>query len=106
MTQNLDPKNVNGRLYDAMAKLLDNFDEMSVREQVATIVAIARIQTIFLKLRDVEGASGTSGSAVKRYEKAFQANATRKRKSGSGQSDAATVYTLHEDDSDADELDI
>lgn len=75
-----DPKNLNGRLYDAMSRLLDTFDDMTVREQVATVSAIARIQMTWIKIRENANATANSGTTVKRYEKAFAANATRKRK--------------------------
>ena len=92
----LDPKNLNGRLYDAMSTLLDNFEEMSVREQVATIAAIARIQVMLIKIREDNFDPATSGTAVKRYEKAFAANATRRRKAVIGA--AAALEDLSDDD--------
>ena len=95
----LDPKNVNGRLYDAMSKLLDNFEDMTVREQVATVAAIARIQVLFIKLREEKSEPANVGTAVKRYEKAFQANATGRRKKITG-SVAATLAAVRDDDDD------
>lgn len=76
----LDPLDVNGRLYTAMSTLLDNFDDMSPREQVLAISAIARIQVLFMKIREEPGASPNTGSAVRKYEQAFKENAARSRK--------------------------
>lgn len=97
MTETLDPKNVNGRLYNAISTLLDNFDDMSVREQVATVAAIARIQVLFIKLREEKIESANAGTAVKRYEKAFEANAARKRKRVAGSVDR-TLAAIRDDD--------
>jgi hypothetical protein len=75
-----DPKNVTGRLYDAVSKLLDGFDDMTVREQVAAVSAIARIQTLFPQIRETSGVS-KRGSTVRQYEQAFKTNASGGRKS-------------------------
>lgn len=91
-----DPLNVNGRLYRAMSTLLDTFEEMTVREQVATVSAIARIQVLFIKLREEKYDTGSAGTALKRYEKAFAANAARRRKGVS----RSSIDGLLIDDSD------
>jgi hypothetical protein len=80
----LDPKNVNGRLYDCISILLDNFQEMTVSEQVRTVAAIARIQVLFIKLREDGGVATNTGTTVKKYAKAFEANAARRRKRVAG----------------------
>jgi hypothetical protein len=100
IAEQADPKNVNGRLYDAMSTLLDSFHDMNVREQVATIAAIARIQVAFIKLRDESYGSGAiySGTAVKRYEKAFAANAARRRHVGTRNGDVPLLETLDDDE--------
>lgn len=86
-----DPKNLNGRLYDAMCDLLDEWGDMDVREKVATIAAIARIQVQFIKIREDHHVPGASGTAVKRYEKAFAANAARKRGKVTGSATIALI---------------
>lgn len=96
--EELDPKNLNGRLYDAMSTLLDHFDDMNVREQVATIAAIARIQVAFIKIREDTYVPGSSGAAVKRYEKAFAANANRQRGKVAGSGATAALNDLSDDD--------
>jgi hypothetical protein len=97
----LDPRNVNGRLYEAISKLLDNFDDMTVREQVATVAAIARIQVLFQKIREEQGAIPSSaGTTVKRYAKAFEAHAARGRKAVAG----SEIPLLDASYDDSDEL--
>ena len=76
----LDPEDVNGRLYSAMSMMLDDFDDLDVRERVAVISAIARIQVLMMKIREEPGAVASSGSKVREYEEAFKANATRSTK--------------------------
>jgi hypothetical protein len=87
-----DPKDINGRLYDAISNLLDKFEEMTVREQVAVVSAIARIQVQFPKIRETSGDS-RRGAVVRQYTQAFKANAGRRRKS-------APRSTIPDDDLD------
>lgn len=87
------------RLQEAMEILLDRFDDMDVREQVATISAIARIEIALIKIGESGYVTGASGATVKRYEKAFAANAASKRESIAGS--AALLSSV---DSDDDEL--
>ena len=75
-----DPLDVNGRLYQAMSTLLDEFDDLTSREKVLAISAIARIQVMFMKLREEPGVNTNTGSKVRQYEEAFKTNATRSRK--------------------------
>jgi hypothetical protein len=86
-----DPKDINGRLYDAISRLLDNFEDMTVREQVATVSAIARIQVVFPKIREMSGGS-QRGAVVRQYAAAFQANADRRRKNGARPDTAADDF--------------
>lgn len=74
-----DPKNINGRLYDAVSTLLDNFQDMTVREQVTAVSAIARIQVLFMKIREDPSVPSSTGTTVKRYAKAFASNANKRK---------------------------
>ena len=78
---NLDPLNVNGRLYEQVSKLLDQLAKPSVtlRERTMALAAIARIQQIFVKLRDENREPENAGSTVRKYAASFQANAARGR---------------------------
>jgi hypothetical protein len=96
----LDPLNVNGRLYHAISSLLDDFPDMSIREQIATVTAISRIQVTFIKLREEKVEPPNVGAAVKRYETAFAKNANRKRKAIAGNGKSSVVPILDEDDRD------
>ena len=81
---NLDPKNINARLYNQVSHLLDQLetgDTVTLKERIAALVAIGRIQTIFLNLR-LKGDKDepAEGSSIRKYTTAFQAHDTRRRK--------------------------
>ena len=95
---NADPENVNARLYKQISKLLDDLerppktrtvkgktvkeDGISMRERIAALIAIGRIQTIFMGLRRGDSSDDNrTGSAVRRYQTAFK-DAGRGRKAG------------------------
>lgn len=80
-----------------MDALLNQFHEMDVRERIATISAVARIEVVLLKLKEATYAPDRSGSTVRRYEKAFAANAARKRKALTGAA-IALVEDLDDDE--------
>jgi hypothetical protein len=78
-----EPYDLSARIYDRMCSLIDQWEEMNIRERIATLTAISRIQIAFDKLKSTKESNGRDqsapGSAVKRYERAFQANAARRR---------------------------
>ena len=97
-----DPKNLNGMLYDRCCELLrDEWDEMDTRQRIATLTAISNVQVRFIKIRADHHVPAVSGTTVRRYEKAFAANATRKRKSVAGDAAVAALLT---NDGEPDEL--
>jgi hypothetical protein len=87
-----DPLNVNGRLYKEISKLLDDLarkpkwnkdgemiEGVTTRERIAAIMAIGRIQTVFVGLRkETKGNERGAGSAVRKYSKAFTDAASRR----------------------------
>jgi hypothetical protein len=61
--------------------MTDEWEDLSARERIALLSAVARIEVQFPKIREGSYASNTNtGSTVRQYEKAFAANAARKRK--------------------------
>jgi hypothetical protein len=98
---NLDPENIDSRLYKQVSKLLEQLETKStvtLRERVQALVAIARIQTIFMSLRQKGSQDdNTAGSSVRKYESAFQAHDARRRK-------AIARATAEADDDDGDDL--
>jgi hypothetical protein len=77
-----DPLDVNARLYRQIARLLDQLEdadareEMTIPQRISALIAVARIQKIFLDLRKGEFTVG-AGSEVRKYAAAFAApNAT------------------------------
>jgi hypothetical protein len=112
-----DPLNVNARLYRQISKLLDDLekkpkydddgnitDGVTTRERIAGLVAIARIQTVFVGLRkEIAGGRGSAGSAVRKYSKAFDAVGRRKARAGTAAvADELPADTFVDDDDDSD----
>lgn len=83
-----DPLNINARLYRQIGRLLDDLEAadvkemLDIKERIAALIAVARIQTVFVNLRK-EGKGGptsrTAGSSVRKYASAFKANAGSRR---------------------------
>ena len=82
----LDPHNVTPRLQQWISELIEKRDNMSVREEIAAIAAIGRLQVMFVTLREEQGGGVATGTEVKRFAKAFAANADRGRKGAAGKS--------------------
>lgn len=101
---NLDPKNINSRLYNQVSALLDQLEndgDITMRERIAALMAIGRIQTIFLALRLKDKPDDpTAGSTVRKYSSAFQAHDTRRRKATA----RANAAAESEPDTTADDL--
>jgi hypothetical protein len=89
----LDPQNVNGRLYrqlDALLTALEKTPNIGIRDRIAALVAIGRIQTLMIGLRK-EGMDGPgAGSAVRKYASAFSPHAARRRAPDRGPAGLAT----------------
>ena len=102
VVSNIDPLDVNGRLYRQMALLLDQLErgaeEISLRERIAALIAVGRVQTIFMGLRKENRDEPNAGTAVRRYAKAFEANAIGKRKAASRSSGRAAPAADPTDD--------
>lgn len=83
---NSDPHNVRGRLYDQVAKVLDELERkpkrgeepIGLKERVSALTAIGRLEVIFVGLRKEDTGGRASGSAVRKYANAFQQNAARR----------------------------
>lgn len=108
-TKNLDPKSINARLYNQVSELLTQLEtgeHVTLKERIAALVAIGRMQVIFLNLRLKDKADDTAaGSTVRKYTTAFQAHDARRRKAvaGSADADGDDPLDLGEFDDDADE---
>jgi len=100
----LDPLNVNDRLYRQLALMLDVMEAehtgMTIRERIAALIAIGRIQTMFMGLRKENNEPDGYGSAVRKYSRTFASNAARRRAPGGGTSavDAAVADAVGSDD--------
>ena len=83
MTSNFDPLNINGRLYNQVSEMLrylEETPEVGFKERYMALVAIGRIQTIFVALRKDKLDEPNRGATVRKYTKAFQAHDARGRK--------------------------
>lgn len=85
-----DPLNVNARLYRQISVLLEQMEDpdvnkkLTIRERIAALTAIGRIQVLFVGLRKEKSNVG-SGSSVKKYTGAFaQPDATRRGAADTG----------------------
>jgi hypothetical protein len=79
MAKPIDALKVNERLYRQIAKVLDDLeqrgDELTIRDRIAALVAVGRIQTIFVSLRKEHQEDDNAGAAVRKYAGAFKAKA-------------------------------
>ena len=90
--QNLDPLNVNDRLYRQIARLLDQLEAqdeeggITIPQRINALIAVGRVQIMFANLRKAAANDASDpGSEVRKYSQAFsKANGTRRGKAGSG----------------------
>lgn len=78
-----DPLDINGRLYKQVSELLTQLEtgeHITLKERVAALVAISRIQYVFVNLRKEKVGDTDAGAAVRKYATAFTKDAARGRK--------------------------
>jgi len=109
MAKNLDSLNINQRLYKQLGRMLDQLEAedctITVRERIAALVAIGRIQVIFMGLRKEDADEPSArGSTVTKYARTFKTNAARGRAKSArrGAAAAAVVEFDRTDDEDDD----
>jgi hypothetical protein len=93
MTKVLDPLDINGRLYRQIGELLDQMEgdpTISLGDRIKALIAVGRIQTIFVGLRKENRSDPDAGSAVRKYAGAFK-NAAGGRKARGRPSAAAAA---------------
>jgi hypothetical protein len=109
-----DPLNLNARLYAQVGKLLDDLEAedvknpIGIKERVSVLIAVGRLQTIFVGLRkeNFNGATRGSGSAVRKYSTAFaKANAGGRRATGKRAATATANFGRDPFADDADDAD-
>jgi hypothetical protein len=89
-TAGADPLQVNARLYMQISELLNQLesgdgDRITLRERIAALVAIGRIQVLFVGLRKEKGIyHPDAGSSVRKYSTAFSKNDPGRRKKIAG----------------------
>jgi hypothetical protein len=109
MTSASDPLQINSRLYNQIARLLDDLEakdakqRLDIKERIAALIAVGRIQIMFVNLRKENLSGAGSGSAVRKYSKAFtKANVASGRKKAAGRGRAAAAELADDDFSDDD----
>jgi len=106
----LDPLSINERLYKQVGHLLtqledeDNAVGVTIPQRISALIAIGRIQTIFMGLRKEEE-PGHVGSKPQQYSRTFKENAARGRKKATGRSRAASATVVEFDRRDDDAAD-
>jgi hypothetical protein len=86
-----DPEQVNQRLYKQVSVLLGQLEEkdskskVTMRERIAALIAVGRLQGMFVAMRKASG-DVASGSTVKKYASTFT-NAARGRTKNAGPAD-------------------
>jgi hypothetical protein len=83
---NLDPHKINERLARQVSMLLDQLEQgehVTLRERFSALMAIARIQYVFVSLRKERFDEPAAGASVRKYQTAFSKNDARGRKKGS-----------------------
>jgi len=100
-----DPLNVNARLYHQISELLvqlEHDENVTMRERIAALVAIARIQTIFVALRKEKNDDSATGKSIKKYTSVFKDGSGRRKKvtgpSPEPEPDIADLIGIRDDD--------
>jgi hypothetical protein len=116
-----DPKSINSRLYNQVAVLLDQLEapvidgpKITLKERITALIAIGRLQVMFVGLRKEKADEPERGSSVRKYAEAFAANDARRGKDRGGPAPAADEPDLNHgfggggeaDDGDDDTLDL
>jgi hypothetical protein len=109
MTKTADPLNINARLYKQLGKLLDDMERadrdetMTFPQRISALIAVGRVQKIFVDLRKGDLFDGTAGSTVRKYAAAFaRPHAARGGKANS-RSAAVVELDSERDDDDGDD---
>jgi hypothetical protein len=78
-----DQHNINERLARQVSKLLEQLEQgehITLRERFQSLMAIARIQYVFVTLRKEKFDEPAAGASVRKYQTAFSKNDARGRK--------------------------
>lgn len=106
----LDPDQLSARLYKQVGFLLTQLEtgkHITLRERIAALIAVGRLQQMFAALRKALPEDERSGSTVKKYAAAFApADATgRRAKNARAEPDDWFEHAERATESDGDESD-
>ena len=85
-----DPANINGRLYRQLDLVLAGLEDpgreekVTLKERIAALIAIARIQIAFVGMRKEKLDDPDRGASVRKYATAFTKNDTGRGKKRAG----------------------
>ena len=103
-----DPLNINARLYKQLGKLLDDMEAadrdntMTFPQRISALIAVGRVQKIFVDLKKGDLYDGSAGSTVRKYATAFaRTDAARGRKTGGRTSTVVQFDSGDDGDGDA-----
>lgn len=82
---------------ELLTQLEDADSHATLKERIAALVAISRIQVIFVALRKEKVSDADTGSAVKRYASAFKNDAGRREKTARPEPEPAGDWFEHAD---------
>jgi hypothetical protein len=99
-----DPEDVNKRLYMQVSALLTQLEEresrakITMRERIAALVAVGRLQQVFAALRKANPHDPNRGSTVRKYAQAFVPDDSRRRTSSARSDDSSEPHDWFERD--------
>ena len=101
---NIDDQ-ISARLKKRMVHLLDmlekHADSFTIPQEISAMIALGRLQVMFVALRKEDRSDGRSGSAIRKYSTAFaKKNAAGRGKSGIGLATAELADALADDAED------
>jgi hypothetical protein len=79
----LDPLGVNVRLYNQISEILHHLEtdeRVTLKERIAALIAIGRIQIMFMGMRKEKIHDASAGSSVRKYQKVFENGPGRRKK--------------------------
>lgn len=96
----LDPLDINSQLMQWAQELIQKRYDMETNEQVRCIAAIARIQYLFMKLREEkpEYSHVNAGTEVRRFAKAFAGHAGKRKSVARSRTAGALPFKTDDDE--------
>ena len=103
---NLDAHSINARLLKQVSRVLDDLEgeaAIGPKERIMALLAIGRLQVLFVAMRKAGGDHDNAGRSVRKYASAFKthANASGRRKGAARPAHTPDDLDDLDDDSDS-----